>query len=380
MRALQLTTTASMIDQFIIPYIDLLISMGYDVDTISDYSHPGNISHDRSEDLQNRLKAKNVKVFDTPIPRSLNPVAMVKAYKLVKNQIVSAHYDLINCHSPIGAAICRLAAKSERKNGTKVIYTAHGFHFYTGAPLMNWLIYYPVEKWLSRYTDVLVTINKEDYARAKAKFHALRTEYIPGIGIDMSRFNSATSDDALRQELGIEPGSIMMLSVGELNKNKNHEVVIRAMKDLPSNIRYVIVGRGPLKDNVQALIDSLGLSDRVMLTGYRDDVARFYAAADLFVFPSHREGLSVALMEAMASGLPVVCGNIRGNTDLIEDGKGGYLFDPSSSTEVKDCIVRMLNGDMKKMGDTNAEVIKGFDLPTVRERMTSIYRSAVENK
>ena len=126
-----------MIDQFIIPYIDLLISMGYDVDTISDYSHPGNISHDRSEDLQNRLKAKNVKVFDTPIPRSLNPVAMVKAYKLVKNQIVNAHYDLINCHSPIGAAICRLAAKSERKNGTKVIYTAHGFHFYTGAPLMN---------------------------------------------------------------------------------------------------------------------------------------------------------------------------------------------------------------------------------------------------
>ena len=188
-RALQLANVASMIDQFNMSNIEILQSLGYTVDVVADFTNPGLMSKDKVERLKKQLEERAVRAIDVAVPRSLNPKNIICAYRRIKQIIDKGHYQLIHCHSPIGGAIARLAAKSERKKGTRVLYTAHGFHFYHGAPVLNWLIFFPIEQYLSKFTDILITINKEDYHRAKNKFRAKNTVYIPGIGIDLEKFN-----------------------------------------------------------------------------------------------------------------------------------------------------------------------------------------------
>ena len=201
-------------------------------------------------------------------------------------------------------------------------YTAHGFHFYNGAPLKNWLIFYPVEKCLSRYTDVLITINNEDYKRATEKFHAKKMFYISGAGVDVEKFAPRQSGrDKIRAELGLEDTDFMLLSVGELNENKNHASVIKAIAG--KDITYVIVGKGDKEAELKTMADENNVDLR--LTGYRNDVADFYDAADVYILPSIRKGLNVSLMEAMDSGLPVACSPIRCNTDLVDE-EDGVMF------------------------------------------------------
>ena len=377
-KALMLASVASMIDQFNIPNIKLLQELGYHVDVVADYTNPGNISKERSEDLKRRLNEIGAKPIDIPVPRSINPFAVSKAYKLVKKLITTEHYDLIHCHSPIGGAITRIAAKKERKNGTKVIYTAHGFHFYSGAPLKNWFIFYPIEKVLSKYTDVLITINKEDYKRATDKFKAKKTVYVPGIGVDTEKFAATYNGDAVRKEYGIKDSDIMLLSVGELNDNKNHEVVIRALAKLQTKPYYVIVGKGTKESYLNELIKKLGLEKQVILAGFHENVPDYYDAADAYIFPSFREGLSVALMEAMASALPVACSKIRGNTDLIDE-KGGFFFEPENVDSVAESLEKILKADKKAMGNYNLEKIKNFDLSVVNNAMDEAYRGGYHN-
>lgn len=296
------------------------------------------------------------------------------AYKQLKTLVETGEYDIVHCHTPVAAMITRLACRGVRKKGTKVFYTAHGFHFYKGAPKLNWLIYYPIEKICSYFTDVLITINKEDYALAQKRFKAKKVEYVPGVGIDVNKFaNPGVTKEQKREELGIPQDAKLLISVGELNKNKNHETVIRAIKDL--DVYYIIAGYGELQDYLQNLIDELNLSDRVKLLGYRTDIAELNAAADIFVFPSFREGLPVSLMEAMASGLPCIVTKIRGNVDLITDGEGGYLCNPSSPQEFAKAIENILNNGslIETMQNTNIQKVKGFDVLNISKKMQEIY-------
>ena len=372
--ALVLASVASMIDQFNIPNIKLLLSLGYSVDVAANFTEPGNITGERAESLKDRLREMGVKAYDVPVPRSLSPSAIRSAYRQVKQLIDDNGYELIHCHSPIGGAIARYAAADARKRGTKVIYTAHGFHFYKGAPIKNWMEYYPAEKTLSRYTDVLITINKEDYQLAKARFKAGRTVYIPGIGVDASR---AVPDPAagkrIREELGIGEDRFLLLSVGELNTNKNHGTVIRALAGM--DLTYVIVGKGDLRDELLRTAGECGVDIR--LPGYRTDVFDFYRAADAFIIPSFREGLNVSLMEAMAFGLPCACGRIRGNVDLTDEGEGGFFFEPGDTKSIRDAVVSIMNApDRKRLGDHNIRKIRGsFDSSIINEKMLELYKS-----
>lgn len=366
-RALQLASVASMIDQFNIPNIQILQSLGYKVDVVADFTHPGTITAERAEDLKKRLADMNVRVFDIPIPRSLNPKAIFFAYKQVKELLDKENYTLLHCHSPIGGVIARQAAKG--RNGLKVIYTAHGFHFYDGAPLKNWLIFYPIEKYYSRYTDVLITINKEDYKRASEKFHAKKTVYILGVGVDTEKFKPRENGrERIRTELGLKDDQILLLSVGELNENKNHVSVIKAIQGL--KLVYVIVGKGEKKDELERVAKEQG--DDVRLVGFRSDVADFYDAADMYILPSIREGLNVSLMEAMASSLPCLAGRIRGNVDLIDE-KGGYLFDPVNVEEIRTSVEKCIENRVG-MGEHNLQKIRNFDLTTVHNLTSEIYR------
>lgn len=364
------TVVKTHIMEFHIPYLKMFKEEGWEtaVAARNDYENPADCKIPYCDNYYN-------------IPFERNPLKLgnLKAYKELKRVIDKGEYDIIHCHTPVGAMLTRLAAKQARKQGTKVFYTAHGFHFYKGAPAINWLLYYPVEKWLSRYTDVLITINKEDYARAKS-FKAGKVCYVPGVGIDLKKFNSGYVDkNEKREEIGVHADDFVLLSVGELIPRKNHEVVIRALsvlkqRDNLNHIEYVICGRGAYEADLKKLAEGLDVADHVHFLGYRNDISEICNCADLFVFMSHQEELPVALMEAMACGLPVVCSNIRGNTDLIEDGVTGLIAN-NTPEEVAEAISEMKNNTALRNRVASAALhkIKQFDLSSVEDEMSKIY-------
>lgn len=375
-KALMLASVASMIDQFNMQNIQLLLDNGYQVDVACNCKEGNTISDERVQSMIKRLADKGVPVIHVPIPRKITDVMGIsKSITQVKKMCDENHYNLLHCHSPIGSVVARIAARNARKSGTKVIYTAHGFHFYKGAPKKNWILFYPVEKICSRWTDVLITINKEDYGFAKKHMNAGRVEYIPGIGVDTKKFQLENFDRvAKRQELGIKEDDFFVLSVGELNQNKNQEVIVRAIAKLNNpRIHYFIAGKGDKADYLQELARQLGVN--LHLLGYRTDIVELLNTADVYAFPSYREGLSVALMEAMSAGLPCIVSKIRGNVDLIEDGKGGYLCDPHDVDGYSMNIEEMMKNKnlMKKFSYYNSQIMKGFDIDVVRENIKDAY-------
>ena len=370
------TVVKTHIMEFHIPYLKMFKEMGWEtaVAARNDYENPSDCVIPYCDTYYN-------------IPFERNPLkpGNFTAYQSLKKVIDEGEYDIIHCHTPVGAMLTRLAAKQARKRGTKVFYTAHGFHFYKGAPAVNWLLYYPVEKWLSRYTDVLITINKEDYERAKT-FKAGKVCYVPGVGIDLKKFNVGYVDkNEKREEIGVRADDFVLLSVGELIPRKNHEVVIQAMSVLKqenklTHLEYVICGRGTYESDLKKLAEELGVADHIHFLGYRTDIAEICNCSDLFVFMSHQEGLPVALMEAMACGLPAVCSNIRGNTDLIEDKKTGLIADNSPEKVAKAIETMRENETLREQVASAAlQKIKQFDLSSVEDEMTKIYGGGVKN-
>lgn len=377
-RALILSSVASMIDQFNMNNIKLLLSRGYRVDVITNFSNGGSISKERVKELQDKLQAMGVSCYDIPIPRKITNISGIISSFIKINRICKQKaYHLIHCHSPIGGVVARAAAYSSRKRGTKVLYTAHGFHFYKGAPLVNWLVFYPIEKLFSFWTDTLITINKEDYELAKTRLKPKRVQYIHGVGIDTEdSCHAHISKQAIREQLGLPSDSTILLSVGELNANKNHETVIRALGKIGrKDIHYYIAGQGTLKEALHQLARKLGMEENVHLLGYRKDVPALYHAADAFIFPSLREGLSVALMEAMAAGLPCIVSKIRGNVDLIDEGKGGYFCHPKDTNAFATSIQRLLSSreEAACFGAYNASLVRHFDIKLVQKEMEEIY-------
>ncbi len=321
------------------------------------------------------------KVHQISCTRSPIHKGTIVAVRELRKLVSENHYDIVHCHTPIAAMCTRLACRPLRKKGLKVFYTAHGFHFYKGAPLKNWLLYYPVEWICAWWTDVLITINKEDYARAKKHMHAGRVEYIPGVGVDTKKFSahllSEAERAATRRGLGIPKDSFVLLSVGELHPRKNHKVVIDALTELHDpNIAYLIAGDGELRGSYQKQIDENGLSDSIKLLGYRSDIAELCQIADCFVHPSVREGLGIAPLEGMASGLPLISAKINGILDYTEDGKTGCCVDPRSVDEMKAAVMKMYSDRAfrEECGKHNTEAVKAFSMEESLKAMEQIYR------
>ena len=365
-RVLIVATVPSMIGQFNMNNISILLKLGYQVDVGADFTDTSVWPTERIEIFKEELNSLGVNCYQLDFSRS--PLSLKRhfsSYKQIYKLIKEREYSFIHTHTPIASALVRIAAKKAK---VKVIYTAHGFHFYKGAPIKNWLLYYPIEKMLSKYTDVLITINKEDYLRAKNKFNAKRIMYIPGVGVDTVKFSPRLSQrDKIRNELGINEKSIMLLSVGELNANKNHESVIRSLYSF-DDLVYVIVGKGDKSDELKRIASSCSVNLR--LVGYRSDVSDFYNAADVYVLPSIREGLNVSLMEAMASGLSVACSRIRGNIDLIDDNR--LLFNPKDFNEINSSISYAI-ANRKEFGKRNNEIIKNYSKDCVVNLTEDLY-------
>jgi len=374
-RVLVLASVASMIDQFNMPNIMLLKELGYDVHVACNFIAGNTCSEEQIANLKKNLTEVNVKFHQIDFHRNVMSLREnVKAYKQVHKLVVDNNYKFIHCHSPIGGVVGRIVGNQTK---TKVIYTAHGFHFFKGAPLKNWLMYYPVEKWLAKKTDVLITINKEDYEIAK-KFKANRIEYVHGVGIDTDKFNNIeVNRSEKRRAIGVNEDDFMIISVGELNENKNHRVIIRAISELSNEkIKFVLCGQGPLETELRKLANELGIEYQVKFLGFRKDIPELMKIADLFAFPSFREGLSLSLMEAMASGLPVVCSKIRGNVDLIEEGQGGYLIDDNDLEQYKLSIHKLFTNQSlrEKNGILNKINVKKFDIYNVKNETEKIYK------
>ena len=348
-KVLYVTTISNTIDSFLIPHIKMLIEKEYMVDCACCLKR----------NIDKTLIKMGVKIYDIPFSRNPMAFSNIKAFKeLIKIQKKN-NYDIIHVHTPVAAFWVRLLKLRFKK--LTVMYTAHGFHFYKGAPLKNWILYYTAEKIVSKLTDTLITINDEDYIFAKKKMYAKRIEYVHGVGIDLRKFSGVNVDkNKKREELGIPKNAILLLSVGELNNNKNHATVIRAIEGL--DVYYLIAGKGSNESKLNDLVKKLSMVERVKLL----------IASDVFVFPSFREGLSVSLMEAMASGKPAVVSRIRGNIDLINEN-GGILFNPHKIDDCRNSIIRVINADREKMGRYNREKIKKFRIKNVLDEIYGIY-------
>ncbi len=376
-RVLILASVASMIDQFNIPNIKLLKEMGYDVHVACNFIEGNTCSDEQITILKNNLSKANVEFHQIDFQRNVMRFKdNVKAYKQVHKLVDKYKFKFLHCHSPIGGVVGRLIGKT---TNTKVIYTAHGFHFYEGAPLRNWLVYYPIERWLSKYTDILITINKEDYIRANKRFKSSRIEYIPGVGIDVTKFKKKMiTDTDIRSELAIKKKDTIILSVGELNKNKNHETIIKAISKIKSkDVHYIICGQGMLEGYLLNLISNLELNEFVHMIGFRNDIINIYQSSDIFAFPSYREGLSVALMEATAAGLPVVCSKIRGNVDLIIEQENGFLVEPNNYEGFSLKFLELINNKSlsNNISRNNKLKSQSFDQMLIMEKMKGIYDS-----
>lgn len=270
--------------------------------------------------------------YNIPIKRSPYDRSNIKAYKLLKKIINENEYHIIHCHTPLGGALTRLAAREARKKGTSVIYTAHGFHFCKGAPFINWFVYYPIERYLSRYTDSLITINHEDFNLAITHhFKAKSIEHIFGVGIDTERFKPVDHNRklALRQSFGYQPDDFLLFNAGEFNKNKNQQFLIHVMKRLKEeklSVKLLLAGEGEMLEKCRDLAVKLEVSHMVDFLGFREDIEDILSICDLAVGSSFREGLPVNIMEAMSSGLPVLAVDNRGHRDLVEQHKNGLMM------------------------------------------------------
>lgn len=352
------------------------IVAAHDIDL--EFHHASNWETAKDGQIELDEAEYNIKIHSLSISR--NPFAWMNltAYKELVDLIRREKIDYIHCNTPTGGVLGRLAGKKCKVK--KIIYQAHGFHFYKGAPKINWLLYYPVEKFLARYTDALITINQEDYKLAKNKLKLRnngKVYYVPGVGIDITQYNVTAEIRAdKRKELGIPLDAFVLISVGELNKNKNNGVIIAAMEQLQNkSIHYILCGVGEKQAELQEQAYNAGLHDNVHFLGYRNDVKELYQAADCFVMPSLREGLSRSIMEAMASGLPCVVSRIRGNTDLLENSGGGYLCGINDiPTYAKK--VNLLAGDTdlrQQMGKNNLRAIQNFSTERAITAIKNVY-------
>ena len=297
-------------------------------------------------------------------------------YQDMKAVINQGRYDLIWTNEPVMGVVTRLAARKARKYGTKVLYMTHGFHFFKGAPMKNWLVFFPVEQWASRYCDVITTINLEDFQRAK-KMHAPVVKYIHGIGINPDRLSRADDRSDIRRELGLKKNDFICISVGELNDNKNHQAVIRALGELQdSEIHYVICGKGDQLEHLTRLAKEQKLEGNIHFLGYRMDVLDICCQSDLFVFPSHREGLPIAPLEAMYCGLPLITSNIRGPIDFMKDGKTGYLTEPDDVDSFASKIKALKeNPDLRaEMGENNQKAVRPFLLENSKQEVLNLVK------
>ena len=305
-----------------------------------------------------------------------------EGYKQLKEIINTGHYDLVWTNEPVMSVVTRLASKDARKNGMKLIYVVHGFQFFKGAPLRNW-IFYPIEKYFSLYCDAIVNINWLDYRLAKRKLRCKKVFHIDGIGLNTSKFSDVKVDrTSKRKELNLDENDIVVVSVGEVRTIKNQEVILRAVASLKNpRLKYIICGCGDLEEYLKKLAKDLGVGNNLQLLGHRHDIPEILKACDIYAQPSLREGLGIAALEAMSAGLPILTSNVQGMIDYSKNGKTGYCLDPYDINGFINAIDTLYkNHELRQeMGFHNIEVSKAYDITNTCKQMQAIIREVLSD-
>ena len=384
-KVLILATTAAMIEQFNMPNIDLLQELGFEVQVACNFRNGNPISNDQITLFQEILKEKNVKYHQVELTRKIVKIfTNLKAFKQADSILKEEDFKFVHCHTPVGGVCGRIIG---HRNNVNVIYTAHGFHFYKGAKLVNWLLYYPIEKLLSKYTSHLITINEEDYnATFERSFKAKNVSLFPGAGINLERFTPCTQSEKneLRKEYGYNEKDFILIHVAELNKNKNQELVVRAVSKIRSEIpdlKLLLVGIGSMENEYKKLCKTLHIEDRVIFLGYRTDVQNLMKVANVGVSASYREGLPVNVMEAMATGLPLVVTNCRGNRDLITHEKNGFLIKQDDIVGFSKAIKTLYQDEClrEKFSCQNKADIQTYDAKNIMRLTKQVYISEMDD-
>lgn len=376
MKRVLLTCTDLMTIQFMVPHIRYLAENGFCVELAC------SVVGDRLDDVKNAV-GDVAKIHTLRLERSPFSPNNLKGYGDLKKLLKENTYDVIWTNEPVMGVMTRFAARKARKNGTKVIYMAHGFHFFKGAPLINWLMWAPTEIIMSHFNDVLVTINWEDYNWAKKHTHAPVIKHIDGIGVDFSNREGVISREEKRTQLNIASEDILVLSVGELQKRKNHQAIIRAIARLNNpNIKYAICGQGELEGYLKKLVSSLKLDNQVFFLGYRQDIPEIMSACDIFAHPSIREGLGLASLEAMASGLPLVTSNVQGVPDYVENGVTGYMCSPMDVDAYAENLNKLVKDKAlrEKIGTTNITYVQKYRVEVIEPVIKDILNETISQK
>ena len=371
-KVLYVATVVSHICQFHLPYLEMLQNQGVKVHVAA----RDNLAE------KNGLQLKYTdSYFDIPFQRSPKDKRNIAAYKQLKQVLIENQYDLIVCNTPMGGILTRLAARKSRKNGTRVIYMAHGFHFYKGAPKKYWLVFYPIEKAFARLCDMVITINEEDYNCAKKHFKT-DVRHIHGVGVNPERFHPVDDSETLtlRENLNLSPDDFAILCTGELNKNKNQVQLIEAayiLKDKMPNLKILLAGNGPNEETLRKMISQFGLDDAVKLLGYRTDLERLVPAVDLVVSVSHREGMPLNIIEAMLCKKPIIATANRGHKELVIDNKNGFIIPVGDAQILAERIDKLSKDEnLRQSFSENAyQMSERYKVSNVKNQLSDIYLS-----
>ncbi|MCR5207529.1 MAG: glycosyltransferase family 4 protein [Eubacterium sp.] len=374
MKILYVATVRSHIGQFHIPFIKKLKELGCTVD---------GAYRDNSSDKPGLDTSALDNVYEIPFTRTPYSFDNIKAYFRLKKLLKANNYDAVHCHTPMGGVITRLAAKSLRKKGLKVIYTAHGFHFYNGASKKNWLLYYNAEKYLAKYTDCLITINREDYEIAKKDFSSAGSICkVNGVGVDFNKFTAKTAEEKkeLRKRYGYSDEDFLIIYPADFCYRKNHIMLLEAVKlvyDKHKNVKLLLPGLQTENGECVRFCNENGLNEAVEFLDYRRDIYDFAGMCDLSVSTSRQEGLPINLIEAMGLGNPILASDVRGNNDVVEDGVNGYLVKLNDSAAMAERICGLIENreKLEEFSENGRRLSVKYGTEPVIEKMLKVYRS-----
>lgn len=314
--------------------------------------------------------------IELPFEKRMQSPANFRAARILHGQIKRERYDLIITHTSLAAFFTRLAVKGMH-NRPKIINVVHGYLFDDETPTIKRRLLLNAERVTASETDLLLTMNTYDYAAAQKHRLGRQVEQIPGMGVDFSKLDRATTEDGarLRKELGIPRDAFVLLYAAEFLKRKSQDVLIQAMQYLPQNAVLVLCGTGALLEDCKVLADKLGVSERVLFPGQIADMGAWYRMADAAATPSRSEGLPFNVIEAMHMGLPVVASTVKGHTDLIKGGETGLLY-PYGDARACASQVERLMGDVtlrERMRTRARERVAQYSLDAVLSQLMGRY-------
>lgn len=363
-KVLYVTTVSRTINAFLIPHINMLLDNGYEVHCACSIDKP----------VDKELQRRGVKIFEVPFSRNPLGIGNIKAFiKLEELQRIN-DYDIVHVHTPIAAIYGRLLKLNFPS--LRIIYTAHGYHFLKGGSKLGWILYYPIEKIMAKFTDVTININKEDYEITKEKLKPKKCYLLNGVGLDLDKYKKLSSKEIQekRKEFGLKDKDFVVLMIAEINKNKNHIQLINAMdilKDKYPNIKVLCIGDGTLKESLEKQIILRNLQNNIFMLGYRLDVNKFINISDIGILLSRREGLPRNIMEFMACGRKVIATDIRGCRDLICDETIGTLVNVDDYESTAKAIEKyyILNDKSFEV----SEEIRKYDIESINSELLKIY-------